>query len=108
MKARVEVGKNLQWGSSSCFIKGGLAHDVCHTDSELRLSSIQCLIHSSLGFGKDFLKGLNFLLLSFPLISFSSAHEKEFGAMMTRARGLSSGLLRAMWKWRSVASGRRR
>jgi hypothetical protein len=37
-------------GAVGLLYKGGLAHDVRHTDSEPRLSSIQRLIHSSFGF----------------------------------------------------------
>jgi hypothetical protein len=40
--SRVEMGKNSQWGSSGCYIKGrgDLAHDMHHIDSEPRLTSI--------------------------------------------------------------------
>jgi hypothetical protein len=57
--ARVEVGKNLQWGSSGCYIKGCLAHDIRLTGSEPRLSLIHRLIRNSFGFGKDYRKGTN-------------------------------------------------
>jgi hypothetical protein len=54
MKARVEDGKKLTMGVVGLLYKGGLAHEVNHTDSEPRLSSIRHLIHSSFGFEKDF------------------------------------------------------